>query len=165
MLKQTEIRQIEKNFVEMISDQWMLIAAGNEQKFNCMTASWGGIGHLWNKDVVYIFIRPQRYTYQFIESNEFFSINVLGEKYRKLLNELGSKSGREIDKMHIEIEPVFEQGNVYYRQSEIVLLCRKIYFQDFNPVNFLDPKIQKNYPKKDYHRMYIGEIYKTLKDC
>jgi len=73
-----------------------------------------------------------------------------------------TKSGREIDKMNLHLKPVFDSHYIYYSEAEIVVLCKKIYIQDIDPKNFLDPKIQSNYPINDYHRMYIGEVIKTL---
>lgn len=160
---QIDIDLLKHSSTDLIANKWMLITAGTKEKHNTMTASWGGIGHLWNKDVAYIFIRPQRYTFDFVEQNDFFSLSFFEEKYRYVLKLCGTKSGREIDKMKLDITPVVENENIFYNEAEIVMLCKKIYYQDIDPRNFLDNSIHKNYPLKDYHRMYIGEIYKTLK--
>lgn len=77
----------------------MLVTAGNAEKFNMMTASWGGLGFLWNRPVAFVFIRPQRYTFDFVERNEGFTLSFFGEEYRKVLQLCGTKSGREIDKV------------------------------------------------------------------
>lgn len=161
-MKTIQLKDLQKSAVDLIANQWMLITAGSDDNHNTMTASWGGIGHLWNKDVAYIFIRPQRYTYDFVEKNKFFSLCFFEEKYRNVLKLCGTKSGREIDKMNLEITPVIDGGNIYYKEAKIVFLCKKIYFQDIKPDFFIDKSIQNNYPINDYHRMYIGEIYKTL---
>lgn len=162
MHKQIKTKDIKDNVVDLIANQWMLIVAGTKENHNNMTASWGGIGHLWNKDVAYIFIRPQRFTFDFVDNKEFFSLNFFDEKYRDILKLCGTKSGREIDKMSLEITPVIKDENIYYQEAHTVLLCKKIYFQDLESNNFLDNSIHKSYPQKDYHRMYIGEIYKVL---
>jgi len=162
MLKQIPTKEINESTVDLIAKQWMLISAGEEKNHNTMTASWGGLGHLWNKDVAFIFVRDHRYTFEFTEKYDKFSLCFFEENYRSVLKLCGSKSGRDIDKMNLDINPVFEEGNVYYKEAKLVLLCNKIYFHDLAPENFIDPKISKNYPKKDYHRMYIGEIYKAL---
>ncbi len=162
MLKQIQITELEQNIVDLIANQWMLISAGEERNHNTMTASWGGIGHLWNKDVVFIFVRDHRYTFQFIEKYDKFSLCFFDEKYHDILKLCGTKSGKDIDKMNLEIKPIFEEQNIYYREAKIAVLCKKIYSQDLNPEKFIDKSIFKNYPKKDYHRMYIGEIYKVL---
>ena len=107
------IRDIQDNLVELISDKWMLIAAGKENNFKTMTASWGGFGHLWNKDIVYIYIRPQRYTYDIIEQNDFFSINFFNEKYRDLLRLLGRKSGRYRATIYAQQHIITIQKNTY----------------------------------------------------
>ncbi|MBN2662760.1 MAG: flavin reductase [Bacteroidales bacterium] len=158
-----DIDNLKESATNLIANKWMLITAGTKEKHNTMTASWGGIGHLWNKDVAYIFIRPHRYTYDFVEQNDFFSLSFFEEKYRDVLKLCGTKSGRDIDKMNLKITPIIDDENIFYNEAEIVMLCKKIYYQDIDFQNFLDNSIHKNYPLQDYHRMYIGEIYKTLK--
>lgn len=152
--------QIEDNVFKLIGNDWMLITAGNPEKFNMMTASWGGMGVLWGKQVCFCFVRPQRYTYEFMEREDHFTLTFFTEEYRKALNLCGSKSGREMDKAAAAgLTPVAgEKGSVYFREARLVLECKKLYYQDLNPEHFLDISIERNYPGKDYHRMYIGEI-------
>jgi len=158
----TKPSEIKENFIDLIANQWMLIAAGNQINHNCMTASWGGVGYLWNKNVVYIFIRLQRYTYNFVNNNLEFSINFFDEKYRDILKTCGAKSGTEINKMKLEITPLFSENCVYYKEAKLSIICKKIYFQDINPDNFTDNSIIKNYPQNDFHRMFIGEIISII---
>ncbi|HOU85391.1 MAG TPA: flavin reductase [Spirochaetota bacterium] len=149
---------LNENIFDLIANQWGLLASGDEKNHNCMTFSWGGMGHLWSKDIVYIYVRPQRFTYEFIEANPYFSINFFDEKYKDILKICGTKSGREIDKKNLDLTPLTENGCVYYKEAKISAVCRNIYYQDINPSNFLDAEIDKNYTDGDYHRMYIGEI-------
>jgi len=156
--------QINENAIKLIARDWLLITAGNQNSFNTMTASWGGLGFLWNKPVVFIFIRPQRYTYEFIEKEEFFTIQVFEKKYRDILNFCGSHSGRDVDKIEkTGLRPFnSEKGNIYFEQASLQMECRKLYFDDIDPERFLDKELLKNYPKKDFHRMYVGEITECL---
>jgi len=141
----------------------MLITAGDDKGFNTMTASWGGLGVLWNKSVAFTFIRKQRYTYEFTEDNDLFTLCFFDEDYRNALSICGSKSGRDIDKVkETGLTPVHIDGTTYFDEARLVLVCKKQYFQDIDPKNFLNADIEKNYPAKDYHRMYIGEIVKVL---
>ncbi len=143
----------------------MLITAGNIKSFNTMTASWGGLGVLWNKNVAFIFIRPQRYTYGFAERSGFFTLSFFGEEYRDALNFCGSHSGRDVNKMeHTGLIPVeTDRGNVYFSQARTVMECRKLYAGDILPEQFIDRALEKKiYPSKDYHRFYIGEIVKCF---
>jgi flavin reductase (DIM6/NTAB) family NADH-FMN oxidoreductase RutF len=151
---------ISENAIKLIGYDWMLITAGSVKHFNTMTAAWGGLGFLWKKPVAYIFIRPTRLTYEFIEANDFFTICFFEERYRKILNYCGAVSGREIDKtIKTGLKPaITELGNVYFNQARLVFECKKIYHHDINPGNFMDKSIDNNYPLKDYHCMYIGEI-------
>jgi flavin reductase (DIM6/NTAB) family NADH-FMN oxidoreductase RutF len=142
----------------------MLISAGTRESFNMMTASWGGLGVLWSRNIAICFIRPQRYTYEFIERADFFSLSFFSEEHRQALDLCGSKSGRQVNKAAATgLTPVVgDTGAVFFAEARLVLECRKIYFQDLNPENFLDASIHKNYPTRDYHRMYVGEIIHCL---
>ncbi len=155
---------IRDNVFKLIGSDWMLITAGTRDFFNMMTASWGGLGVLWNKNIAICFIRPQRYTYDFMERSEHFTLSFFGEAYREALNLCGSKSGRQVDKAAATglTAVVGETGAVYFAEARLVLECRKIYFQDLDPTHFLDLSIHKNYPSRDYHRMYLGEIVRCL---
>ena len=155
---------ITDNPFQLIDKEWMLITAGTPESFNTMTASWGGFGILWNKPVVYCFVRPVRYTFEFMEKSEFFTATFFDRKYRKALNFCGANSGRDTDKMAATgLTPlVSPKGSVYFDQARLVLECRKLYFSDIDPENFIDPAIGKNYPLADYHRMYIGEIVNCM---
>lgn len=163
MFKEIKPAEMDENVFELIGKKWMLITAGKKESFNTMTASWGGMGVLWNKNVAFCFIRPQRYTYEFVEKNDTFTLSFYSECYRDALNLCGSKSGRDIDKAKATgLIPIFSDGGVFFEQADIVIVCKKIYFQDFDAKNFLDENIEKNYSGKDYHRMYVGEIEKIL---
>ncbi len=161
-MKEINIRDIKKSAVELISDNWALVTAGNEEKFNTMTVSWGGIGEIWGKDAVFIFIRPQRYTFEFIEKEELFTLTFYGDEYKNALKLCGSKSGRDIDKVaETGLTPLFTDGSVTFEQAEYTLVCRKMASQFIDPKGFEDENIEKNYAAKDYHKVYIGEIIKV----
>jgi len=163
-LKRISPNEISQNPFELIDDDWFLLSAGDMNSFNTMTASWGGMGVLWNKPVVFCFVRPQRYTYKFMESNKLFTMSFFDERFRDALNLCGKISGRQTDKMKATGLKPFEspEGSVFYEQAKLMLECRKLYFSDITPENFLVEGIDANYPKKDYHRMYIGEIISSF---
>lgn len=164
MFQSTDFKSLPINATDLIGQQWMLITAGSSNHFNSMTASWGGLGVLWKKEVTFIFVRPTRYTFDFCEKNDFFTLCFFEEKYRKELNFFGTHSGRDIDKVKETGFTPLETatGNIYYREAKLVLECRKLYYDDIKPGNFLAESIHKNYPLKDYHRLYIGEIIETF---
>ena len=155
---------IKDNAFKLIGSDWMLITAGSLSSFNTMTASWGAMGELWNKKICICFVRPVRHTYQFMEKADYFTLSFFDETYREALKLCGSKSGRDIDKVaETGLTPVeAESGAVYFAEARAVFECRKVYFQDLEPSHFLDPKIHDEYPNKDYHRMYIGEVIRCL---
>ena len=158
--KRIEAENIKENLFSLLHYDWMLVCAGNIDSYNIMTASWGTFGILWNKPVAICYIRPQRYTYQYTEKNSFYTLNFFPEKHKHILDLCGSRSGRDINKMKIEgLNPLkTKQENVIFDEAKLALECRKIYFDDIKPENFIDPSIEKLYLIKDYHRFYIGEI-------
>lgn len=162
MQKEINVRELKENFVKMISNDWALLTAGSKESFNTMTVSWGGIGELWNKDVCFVFVRPQRYTYDFIEKNDYFSLSFFGGEYKKELGLCGSKSGRNIDKIaETGFTPIDMENTIGYEQAEVNVVLRKIAYQDIKPDGFLDKTIMNNYANNDFHRVYIGEIVKV----
>lgn len=152
------------NIFDMVGNKWMLITAGNEEKLNTMTASWGTAGVLWGKPVTFCFVRPNRYTYGFMEAGDYYTLSFYGEEYRDALRLCGTKSGRDMDKVAAAgLTPAFADcGAPYFEEAELVLVCRKLYTDDFKPELFCDPEIERNYPHKDYHRIYVGEIIEVL---
>ena len=163
MQKEINIRELKDNFVKMISNDWALLTAGKSDDFNTMTVSWGGIGELWNKDVCFVFVRPQRYTYEFMEKNDYFSLSFFGGEYKKELGVCGSKSGRDIDKMaETGFIPVDLGEAVGYEQAKVNVVLKKLAYQDMKPDGFLDDSIMNNYANNDFHRVYVGEIVKVV---
>jgi flavin reductase (DIM6/NTAB) family NADH-FMN oxidoreductase RutF len=166
-LNYTQIQpfSIEGNLIKMIASDWMLVTAGDKQKFNTMTANWGGAGYLWNKPVVFVFVRPERYTYQFMESSDGFTLSIFDETYRAALNLCGSKSGRDCDKVaEAGLTPHFtELGYPVFREAALVLECRKLFAHTLTKNDFLDNEPLKTHysTKGGIHKMYIAEIVKV----
>ncbi len=158
-------RAISKDVWSLLSKDWMLVTAGSESKWNTMTASWGGFAVIWNLDLAIALVRPSRYTYEFMESSEGFTLSFLKEGIRAALNLCGSKSGRDCDKAReagLHAKSFAAPGHsprVAFEEARIVLACKKVYVQDFAEASFLDPSILKqHYPKGDLHRAYFGRI-------
>jgi flavin reductase (DIM6/NTAB) family NADH-FMN oxidoreductase RutF len=159
--RKTEPHQLTDNFFRCIGDEWMLITAGTPDKFNTMTASWGAMGILWNKPVAVCFIRPTRYTFGFANESDIFTLSFFTEQEQDILSYCGSHSGRNTNKLAgTGLKPVLTSaGGITFQQARLCIECRKIYYDDLKPGQFLLPDIDmQNYPKKDYHRMFIGEI-------
>ncbi len=148
----------------LIGKEWMLITAGTAERFNTMTASWGGIGWLWNRPVAFVFVRPERYTYEFIETDCRVSLSFLGEEHRAILNLCGTASGRDTDKVAATgLTPVLtERGAVAFAQSRLTLDCRKLFRSEMNEANFLDPEVLSRWynanPGGSLHTLYVLEI-------
>ncbi len=155
--------EITGSVFDRIGKQWMLITAGKSERCNTMTASWGGLGVLWNVPVSFSFVRPSRYTYELLEQEKFYTLSFLPQDNRHALQICGSKSGRTCDKIQeAGLTPLFDAAAPYFAEAELVLVCRKMYTQDLDPSRFLDTTIAGSYPQEDYHRVYVGEIVKVL---
>ena len=165
MFEKIDPKALDQNVFSLIGDQWMLITAGTKDQCNTMTASWGGLGILWGKPVATVYIRPQRYTLEFVEREDTFTLCFFREEYRKALALCGSKSGRDVDKVkECGFTVATAEGAPYFEEADLVLVCKKSYWQDMDPTHFLDREIDgKWYPEKDYHRIFIGEILEVLK--
>ena len=162
--REVPIESIEFNPFANIGKQWMLVTAGDQEKFNTMTASWGGAGVMWGKNAVTVYIRPQRYTKEFIDAKDTFTLSFYKEEYRKALSFLGSVSGRDRDKVkEAGLTPVPAGDSMAFEEADLILVCRKMYHAPMPPENFDDKSNdEKWYPQKDYHVMYIAEITKVL---
>ena len=163
-LREIDINKSEFNPFEKIGNDWMLITAGNENSFNTMTASWGGLGVLWNKNVAFLFIRPSRYTHEFTENEDFFSLCFFPEEYRKALTFCGKYSGRDCDKVkETGLSPIFIDGVPCFEEASLIIVCKKVYTQEMDQ-NCTDcPEVKSHYAEDEpYHTMYIGEIVKVL---
>lgn len=159
--KEINIRDVKESAVKLINDEWALVTAAADGAVNSMTVSWGGMGEIWGKDVVFIFIRPQRYTYELLEKTDVFSMSFFGGEYKKELTYFGRNSGRDGDKYAATGFTTVTLDSVEcVEQAKVNLVCKKLAFQDIDPKGFIDESIENNY-NGDYHRVYIGEIVKT----
>lgn len=158
--KTINVEDIHENTFKLIGKDWFLIAAGNADKYNPMTASWGGFGIMWHKPVMYTVIRPTRFTYDLVEKSEFFTATFFDEEYRDALSFCGSQSGRDFDKIkETGLTPITCERGVYFEEAKLCMTCKPRLKQDYTPESFIDGSIDGEfYPKKDYHRLYISEI-------
>lgn len=166
MFVKIDPREMDGNVFQRIGDQWMLITAGDKAACNTMTASWGGLGILWGEPVATAYVRPQRYTKEFMDREKYFSLSFYGEEYRKALGLCGTKSGRDIDKVkECGFTVEYAYGDTpYFTQAELVLVCEKLYADELKPEKFIDTTpAEKWYPEKDWHTFYIGKIVEVLK--
>ena len=164
--EEISVKQLTVNPFCAIGDEWMLVSALNEKtgKYNTMTASWGGVGVLFHKPVAYVFIRPQRYTKQFVDGSDYLTLSFFGGEEKAALTLLGRKSGRDCDKIkEAGLTPFVEGKIVGFTQATTIFVCRKLYADELKPEKFIDLKIPTEvYAQNDYHTLYIVEIEKVL---
>ena len=164
-MKKTELKILAKeNAFDLIGKEWMLVTAGNKEKLNTMTASWGGIGWLWNKPVAFVFVRPERYTHDFIERESRLTLSFYKEEYRNILQFCGTKSGRDVDKVkETGLKPIaLESGAMTFEQARLTLDCRKLFKSPMAEADFIDKSILEKWygpqPGGSLHDVYVVEI-------
>ena len=167
--KEINPKDLHLNPITTLSEEWPLLTAGSKESgFNTMTISWGHIGSLWGvgggKPTFIAYVRPHRYTYEFMNSNDIFTVSVLPQEFKEALAYLGKVSGRDEDKIaKTGITPVFDQGTTYFEEAKLVFVCKKLYQAPISESGFMDKAMmEKIYPEKDYHTMYVGEILSIL---
>lgn len=171
-MKEMNINDLSRNPFEDFGKNWMALTAGTkEHGFNTMTIAWGHIGCLWERDshsnklpTIICYVRPTRYTKQFLDKEDYFTLTAFDESYRNTLGFIGSHSGRDVDKISsARLTPVFENDSTYFAEGNLVYICKKLYHAPLIEKGFIDKDLVTfNYPKKDFHEMYVGEIIKVL---
>ncbi len=161
--KEINPTDLQGNPFQLIGKDWMLVTAKNGDNINTMTASWGGMGVMWNKNVAVCVLRPQRYTKKFIDATNRFSLSFYDDSFKADLTYVGRHSGND-DPDKIEktnLNPLEIDGVPYFEDANMVLVCKKLYVQEMDPAGFVEKDLdEKNYPSKDYHFMYVAEIEK-----
>lgn len=149
-----------------LKNKWMLVTAAKpDGTVNTMTASWGGFGIMWNKEVTFVVIRPQRYTREFVDNTDSFSLTFFDNSYKKALSHLGNTSGKDEDKIaKTGLNVAFDNGIPYFKEAEETIFVKKLFVQRIEENAFLDKSIiDKWYPEKDFHYLYIAEITNILR--
>lgn len=148
------------NIIKRIGSDWMLITAGSPQKFNTMTASWGGTGVMWGKPVAFILVRNTRYTFGFLEKEQYFTLTFYDNKHRQVLKMFGTKSGRDTDKVKESgFIPLDTGCGMAYEEADMIIICKKMYSDPLHSEGAADPEqVKKLAATKDYHKLYFGEI-------
>ena len=167
-MKEISVSELQMNPMTLIAKEWMLLTAGDESRgYNTMTASWGHLGSIWGQGgglpTAVAYVRPQRYTKEFMDREELFTLSFFPEEYKKALGYLGSHSGRDEDKVaKTGLTPLFGEGYTAFAEAKLVLVCRKLYRAPLVPEGLVDQSIiAQHYPNSDFHDMYIGQIVKV----
>ena len=161
MFKEINAKDIKDNFIKTIADEWALISVGTKDKYNMMTASWGFMGEMWRYDCVAAVIRPQRYTMELVDKNDYFTLSFYGDN-KAIHKVCGSKSGRDTDKTaETGLTPAFDGGAVYFNEARLVIICKKLYVQQMKEECFTDKEPLRWYDN-DLHNIVIGKIEKVL---
>ncbi len=162
MFKEITAKEIKENIIKSIADEWMLITAGDESGYNMMTASWGFMGEMWGEDTCIAMVRPGRYTMDFIDKNDYYTLSFYGDN-KDIHKVCGSMSGRDVNKTELTgLTPVFAHNSVYFKEARLVIVCKKQYIGELKEEEFIDKAPLKWYENKDFHKMIFGKIEKVL---
>ena len=157
------MKKLTLDIFQAFNDGWALVTAGSPEHYNTMTVSWGSLGTIWSRPIATVYVKPIRYTHEFLDANEYFTVTFFEEKYRQALGLLGSRSGRDGDKVAASgLHPVKVGETVGFQEARTTLLCRKIYRQDMKR-DFMPPEVVEHYYEpEEPHTMYIGEVIDIL---
>lgn len=164
MIQEIKIRDLVLPPVDIWFKRWFALTAGSMETFNSMTVAWGGIGGIWELPMVQVVVRPGRYTFGFMNDFATFTLCSFPARYRKDLSLLGSRSGRDGDKIALTRLTPMKSETVEapcFAEADLVIECRKMYWQDLDPDHFISAKIMPNYPERDFHRVFYGEILRV----
>ena len=146
-----------------LDKRWALLTAGDRNTFNAMVINWGALGFIWNRPIMTILVRPNRYTYEFIEKFDNLTVSFYDKQYKKSLGVFGTKSGRDVDKVkETGFTPVFIDGVPSFAEAELTIIGKKLFRTVVTPDNFVDSSLDKFYPEKDYHTLYQVEIVRVV---
>ena len=165
-MKEINYKDMKFNPFNLIGGEWMLLSAGDVNSCNTMTVSWGHLGCLWghNDPTAVIYVRPSRYTKEFVDKEGWFSLSVMDKSFKKQMAYLGSVSGRDEDKIgKAGFTPVYVDNTVYFEEAKLVFVCRKLYQSELQESGFVNQTtLDESYPQRDFHTMYVGKIEKIL---
>ena len=151
--------KLNEDILQIFNKDWALVTAGNGKRFNTMTIGWGGLGTLWSKPVATVYVKPCRYTHEFMDDSEYFTVSFYDEQYKRALGILGSKSGRDCDKVKESgLTPRLLEKGVTFAEAYVTLVCKKIYRQDMDIKQIPQDAIDRYYRGEAPHTMYIGEV-------
>ena len=140
-----------------------LLTAGDRAGCNTMTIGWCQLGTLWHLPVCTVYVRPERYTYQFMERQDYFTVSVLPAEAKETVRICGTKSGRDLDKIkECGLTLCYGAGDApYFEEAELVLVCKKIFVQDMTPdcvVNDNQDILHYYNETNGWHRIYTGQV-------
>lgn len=163
-MKEIALETLSINPWTKIGKDWFLLTSGDENGFNTMTVGWASMGVMWNKNVITAMVRPNRYTFEFMEKNDLFTVSFFGEENKNILGFCGSHSGRDCDKTaETGLTPVFTDGTVAFKEAKLTFVCRKIYAQDLD-INLVALDVKPANGSDPIHKQFMGEIIKVYEN-
>ncbi|MBO5262063.1 MAG: flavin reductase [Clostridia bacterium] len=154
-----KLTETDFNFASKIAASALLTATNKSGEINTMTVSWGGTGILWGREVAFVFVRPERYTFGFCEDGEDMSLSFFGKEKKDALTFCGTKSGRDVDKFEAcNLKYTRQNGVCVFDDAQITVVLKKLYSQNLKEECFVNDSCKSFYQNGGYHKMYICEI-------
>lgn len=153
-----------RDILSLFANGAIAVAKGSEGE-NSLTIGWGGLGILWRKPTLTIYINKKRYSKKIFDNASYFSVCFFNKKYNKELGQFyGTLSGKHIDKIHNGPFTIdYYEDIPFYKESEIVIFCKKIGQSDFD-INLINlENIVEWYKQDGVHTIYQGEVIKVIK--
>ena len=153
---------------QMFNDRWALVTAGSIEDYNTMTIAWGSMGTIWGpphqgKPILTVYVSPARYTHSYLEKNDYFTVSFFPEAHRRDLGVLGSRSGRDGDKVALtKLTPIPVEHGVDFAEAELSFVCRKLYVHQFEKERVPQEVAEWIYTRVPPHSMFIGEIVEGI---
>lgn len=149
--------------IDELIKEGCLLTTGNIDSFNTMTIGWGMIGTIWRKKTFIVYVKPCRYTYDFMEKNEYFTVSFYKEQYKNEMTFLGTKSGRDLDKVkEINFHPFEINNSISFEEAYCTIVCKKYYYTDIDINNVPKDAKERYYKDNCLHRVYYGEIISII---
>lgn len=155
--------KLELDVFSRFNDRWALVCAGGRAGFNAMAISWGGLGTLWSRPAATVYVKPIRYTWEFLQKNDYFTVIFLPDRLKKAVGVMGSHSGRDCDKVRLAgLTPVFLENGVTFAEAETTLVCRRMYTQNMTRDTMPADVIADHYTDEEPHTVFIGQVTEIL---
>ena len=160
------IRAAQAEFTDRIGGDWALVTAGTEESgWNTMTIGWGSAGVLWGRPILTVFVHPSRFTQHLLVENDYFTVQLFDNEHKRDLGILGSKSGRDGDKVsQTSLTPKAIEHGMTFEEATTTFVCKKILTHQLKPEDAPQDFLNRSAVlyATDAHTVFMGEVIEVL---
>lgn len=157
--------EMHDNVFTLVGKDFTVITAGKEEHFNSMLGSGGGLGLLFMKPTTWCILRADRYTLEIIQKEQTYTMSYFPHEYKEQILFLGSKSGRDSEKMkEVELTSIqTPSGDMSFKEARLIIECKLTALTTANPDDFYTQEtkdyINEAYKEANqYRKLVFGEI-------